>query len=343
MKEFIKLSLFLCLFLCSRGEIQGQMPVSVKVYIDSALHIMQSKSLFGKNLNWHQIRDSAYVKAKDAKTYSEAFPAIVYGFQQLKDYHGMAMNETSSYRYPPPINFDEVLGEAIKKEFLKGPRIVTEYLANDIGYLRIPSMNITNQEDIDQRAKMLRDSLCSLLEKRPKSLIIDLRMNTGGNSAPMITGIEPLLTDTILGYGVDRDGKFLAPSKIRKGVAIDENGNKLANIQESCSNKVHIPMAVLIGKSTISSGEILAVYLKQQPNVKVFGESTPGFCSATEGFLFMKNQGYLLLSVNKIADGKKYVYEELSVKPDVYVKSNDDYDKLLDDPTISAAIKWLKK
>jgi C-terminal processing protease CtpA/Prc len=100
---------------------------------------------------------------------------------------------------------------------------------------------------------------------------------------------------------------------------------------------------VLIGPSTVSSGEILAVYLKQQVNVKLFGEPTPGFCNATEGFSFMNNRGYLLLSVNRIADARKQVYKELLVRPHVTVKSNDNYDDLSADPTVTAALRWLNQ
>ena len=56
----------------------------------------------------------------------------------------------------------------------------------------------------------------------------------------------------------------------------------------------------------------------------------------------MKNQAYVLLSVNKIADASKHVYKEMFVKPDVFVKSEDNYDDLQSDPTVIAAIKWLK-
>lgn len=333
---------FACALLFLTSPIKAQIPDSVKAYIDSAIDIMQSKSLYGKNLPWSQIRDSAYLKAGGARSYSEAFPAIAYAFQQLKDYHGMVANKDTFYRYPPPVNFDQLLSKGIKKEFLKGNKIVIAFLVNDVGYIRVPSINVFSQEDIDKRANMLRDSLCALLAKKPKKLIVDLRMNSGGNSAPMITGISPLLTNTILGYGVDREGKFLSPVKLKNGVVVDERGKELVNIHNHCAGQADIPIAVLTGPSTVSSGEILAVYLKQQKNVKLFGEPTPGFCNATEGFLFMNNQGYLLLSVNKIADGKKHIYQAMRVEPDVVVKSDDNYEDLLSDPTVGAAMGWLK-
>ena len=251
-----------CSFFCI--EPAGAQAVdSVTRYIDSAIHFMQTKSLKGKKLDWKKIKDSTYLIAKEATTYKDAFPAIAYAFKQLKDYHGMVANQDTFYRYPPPINFDEVLSPGIKKEFLKGNRIVTSYLENSIAYLRVPSMNVTRQQDMNDRANKLRDSLCHLLQKNPRGIIVDLRMNSGGNSAPMVSALGPLFRNSLLGYGVDRDGKLLSASQLRDGVLIDEKGNKMVAINNSCGLDKPIPMAVLIGPSTVSSAEILAVYLKR--------------------------------------------------------------------------------
>ena len=339
----MKTKSLLVVFLLCFNNLIAQTSDSIKSYIDSALYLMQTKSLHGKGLDWNQIRDSAYLKAAGAKDYKQAFPAIAYAFQQLKDYHGVVSGEDTFYRYPPPVNFNEVLTPGIKKEFLKGPRIVTAFLPGSVAYLRIPGMNVTRQKDMDDRANQLRDSLCMLLNRNPKSIIIDLRMNTGGNIAPMVSGIGPLFHISLLGYGVDRDGKLLEAVNLKEGVLLDENGNKMVTIKNSCSINKAIPIAVLIGQSTVSSGEILAVYLKQQTNVKLFGEPTPGFCNATEGFSFMDGKGYLLLSVNRIADAHKHVCQQMLVRPDITIKSEDNYDNLVEDPTVHAALKWLNQ
>jgi carboxyl-terminal processing protease len=339
----MKTKSLLVVFLLCFNNLIAQTSDSIKSYIDSALYLMQTKSLHGKGLDRNQIRDSAYLKAAGAKDYKQAFPAIAYAFQQLKDYHGVVSGEDTFYRYPPPVNFNEVLSPGIKKEFLKGPRIVTAFLPGSVAYLRIPGMNVTRQKDMDDRANQLRDSLCMLLNRNPKSIIVDLRMNTGGNIAPMVSGIGPLFHISLLGYGVDRDGKLLEAVNLKEGVLLDENGNKMVTIKNSCSISKAISIAVLIGQSTVSSGEILAVYLKQQTNVKLFGEPTPGFCNATEGFSFMNGKGYLLLSVNRIADAHKHVYQQMLVRPDFTIKSEDNYDNLVEDPTVHSALKWLNQ
>ena len=338
----IKRSLVIIFFVFCSKTVLSQVPDSVKGYLDSALYLMQSQSLSGKNLDWQKIKDSVYLIAKDAKNYKEAFPAMAYAFRQLKDFHGMVANQDTFYRYPPPIEFEKVLSAGIKKEFLKGPRIVTHFFKGSVAYLRIPTMNVTTQEAMDGRANKLRDSLCMLLARNPKGIIIDLRMNSGGNSAPMVSGISPLFQITMLGYGVDREGNLLGAVRLQDGVLTDENGRKSVSIKNTCSVNKAIPIAVLIGPSTVSSGEILTAYLEQQSNVKTFGEPTPGYCNATEGFLFSNNQGYLLLSVNKIANAKKHVFKEMFIRPDVYVKSDDNYENLEADPIVIRSLKWLK-
>src|SRR3954451_24770410 len=109
-------TLLVVLLFFNNKNLIAQNPDSIKRYIDSALYLMQTKSLNGKNLNWNQIQDTTYLKAAGAKSYKEAFPAIAYAFQQLKDYHGVVAGEDTFYRYPPPVNFDKVLSPGIKKE-----------------------------------------------------------------------------------------------------------------------------------------------------------------------------------------------------------------------------------
>lgn len=325
------------------GCSKAQMPDLVRSYIDSALYLMQAKSLYAKTVNWKKVKDSTLQLAKNAQTPGAAFPALVYAFRQLRDDHGMMAVADSFYRYPAHADFDSLLSPAVKAAFAKGPKIVTGIIPGNIAYLRIPSMNVQNQEGVDKLASRLRDSLCKLMAASPAGLVIDLRLNGGGNSAPMITGISPVFKKSVLGYGVDRDGKFLPPSRIINGVSVDDSGLPLAHVQHSCVIREDMPVAVLIGPGTASAGEILAVFLKQQQNVQTFGTPTAGFCNVTEGFLFMGQQAYLLLTVNRVADGNKKLYHTMQVKPAVLVTGNEAYDNINNDAAVIAAAKWISK
>lgn len=317
------------------------MPDSVKTYLDSALYIMESKSLFTKNVNWNIVRDSTYHLAKDSQSIEESFPAIKYAFEQLNDAHGMVADQKSFHRVPPPINFEEALSQGIKSEFLKGNRFVNQLLQGNIAYIRVPTMPVTKQEDMDEMGNRMRNILCELLAQNPSGLILDLRMNAGGNSAPMLSGLGPLFHTEVIGYGVDRDDQLLHEIRLVDGVVTDENGRKMVDIKNSCLANKELPIAVLIGPSTVSSGEILAALLKTQSNVRIFGEPTPGFCNATEGFFFMEQKGYLLLTVQRIADSNKTINQDMKVIPDEFIKSDDNYENLLEDVTLTPALHWI--
>lgn len=323
----------------------AQMPDSVQKYIDTALIIMQTRALAANEIDWVKTRETAFALVPEAKSYKDAFPAISFAFQQLKDHHGMWANEDTMYKYPAPFNLDSLISKGVKEEYLKGNRIVTRFFEQEqIAYLRIPGMIVFKQVDIDLLANRLRDSLCMLLSKKPKGMVIDLRMNAGGNSAPMISGVSPIFGDGIVGYGVDKDKNISSTNEIKNGILIDDNGQPLAAVKQSCQFESPIKIAVLIGPSTASSAEILAVFLKQLSNTRLFGSPTGGFCNATEGFLFKNNQGYLLLTVNKIADAHRKVYEDMFVTPDVLIDNrNDNFTDLRSDPTFKAAYHWLQE
>jgi len=321
---------------------QAQLPDSVRSYVDTALTVLQTRSLYARTVNWQAVRDSVEHKIRGAKPYRDVFPALTYAFAQLRDHHGLVANRDTFYRYPPPVVPSDRMSQGIKTEYLKGNRIVTAELPDQVAYLRVPSMQVTEQKAMDERANWLRDSLCKVLAAHPAGLILDLRMNNGGNSAPMLSGLGPLFDRTVLGHGVDRDGNQLGPTELRNGVVWAE-GRPTVSVERTCAVRPGLPVAVLIGPSTVSSGEILAVFLKQQKNVRLFGEETAGFLNATEGFLFANQQGYFLLSVHYIADASGRVYREQLVRPDGWVKSADNYGQLTTDPTVTEALNWLKK
>ena len=62
-------------------------------------------------------------------------------------------------------------------EWKKGAGIKTMILNNNIGYLRIPSMPVSSSEDFHKKAQKLNETLCSLLIKNIKGIILDLRLD----------------------------------------------------------------------------------------------------------------------------------------------------------------------
>lgn len=312
------------------------LPDSLRGFIDTALTVMQTRSLYGKDLDWPAIRAATYARAAAATSRPATLPALAVAFDALRDPHGLVavLRPDSAHHYRDP-GYDDGskrLSEGIKREYAKGPRIRTAQLPDGVAYLKVPAMIGPDEATATRWVRALRDSLCVLLARHPRGLVLDLRMNNGGNSAPMQAGLAPLFAPGTFGYGVDRDGRRLDSMQTAAPLRLSPR---------ACAARVTLPLAVLVGPATASSGEILAIIARQQPGARTFGEPTAGFCNATEGFVFGGGRGYLLLAVNYVADAGGRVYRKGRVTPDVYIKSADDYDHLTTDPTVTAARQWL--
>lgn len=319
----------------------AQLAPPVKIALDSALYLLQTHSLYAKQVNWKAVKDSAYAKAGAAQTLDEAFPALRYAFAQLHDRHGLIASENQQYRYSlPGEDPGRRLSPGIKKEYLKGPRIVTSELTQGVAYLKIPQMIGTKRIWMDGCAAALRDSLCKLLARHPQGLIIDLRMNGGGNYAPMLTGLSPLLGDGVKAYCFDHNGKEDGRTVLLHGVVTDDQGVPQLAAPAYCQVPSSLPVAVLIGPATGSSGEILAMILRDRPRTRLIGEQTSGYLSATTGYFFGKG-GYVLMTTHHMAPASKQPNTLHYLVPDVPVLTQDNYENLPADPTVQAAMQWL--
>ena len=326
--------------LCYTTCVKAQRPDSVKRYIDSAVQLFKAHSLYASSVNWVQVQDSVNLLSKTAFTYKQADASIIWAFSQLKDKHGFVATNDSFYRYPD--KEERVFSKAILEAYKKPRSIKIELLAKTVGYYKMPAVLIgSNTTKMKEWANNLSDSLCKLLELKPQSLIIDLRMNNGGNSAPMFEAFKALLGKSYTTYGANSQFKILKK---------ESDSASLAYQQHAVPDRLCIPanpnmrIAVLIGPGTASSGEILALALSSRPNTRLFGEKTIGVCNATNGFLLSTNAFYCLLAESYVADYKKRINKAQIVYPDVYVKSDkDNYANPSEDPTVQAALLWLSK
>src|SRR6266566_9644987 len=73
---------------CSAAEEtpEGISP-AVRTYLEQALDLMQKNALNSKSIDWTQVRRETLVRAKDAKTTFDTYPAMAYALTQLKENH----------------------------------------------------------------------------------------------------------------------------------------------------------------------------------------------------------------------------------------------------------------
>ena len=320
-------------FLCG-----AQKADSVRVFVDSALNIMQNKSLFSKNLDWKKIRDTVKYMTNEATTYQESAPAIKFAFNLLNDKHGWLVLNDESYINPFLARDNSRINEATKSVIIK-PAIKCAVLKKQYAYLSIPFFGGQSSKSMNDFAQRIQDSLCKVVLPATKGIIIDLRLNGGGNMYPMVIGVSNLLPDGKLTESVnsngDVDGAF-----ILKNRSITLLDTIIVRLKRTCGDLQKIPLAVLIGPATGSYGEQLAIVLSTRKNTMLIGENTAGYVTANNGFLLPGNNNGIVIgeSYTKDKTGKVYLDD---VVPGVRVIGGDDFINLLNDKKIAAAINWL--
>ena len=122
-------------------------------------------------------------------------------------------------------------------------------------------MSYAKKDELNKKAQALNDSLCALLDQNVNGIVLDLRLNGGGAMYPMMLGLEQLLHEGKLGSFEMKDHA----NWIIKNNAFYLDTSSLTSIVPKCSipNR-NIPVAVLIGQGTGSSGEFLAIAFKKR-------------------------------------------------------------------------------
>lgn len=330
---------FILLYIFSFSVAKAQLPDSIRTYVWSCVDIMQQQSLYSGNINWPTTRDSVQQHLNKAATLADAENVVIWVFQQLKDHHGMYGGIDTSHRYIKP-GPQRSMSKAILAEYQKPRTVKIQMLDYGIAYYKMPAVLIgSDKEKMKSWANLLMDSLCKIASQNPKAFIIDLRVNNGGNSEPMWHTLKYLVEEKNKPYYADAGGKIMKDDED----VITQSYKKAGMPDRLCTFNGRVPIAVLIGPGTASSGEIMALSFTTRKKTRLFGEPTIGVANSTNGFV-IQGKGYLLLTVAYMADAKKRLLKKMYVEPDEYINNEgDNYTQVSEDVTVQAAMRWLSK
>jgi hypothetical protein len=313
---------------------------SARMVIDSALNYAKINSLYRNKVNWPALTDSVKKNSIDAHSIAEAMPAIKLMYKMLGDFHGGAHYKGKNYKWSSvrsKADFNKYQGLFAKLRKGK-PALETRILEKGYGYLLIPDNNPTHNGEIHEIAKQIQDSLTKLNPAILKGIVIDLRLNTGGNMYPMILGVGNLLSKGKLGTFVYPNPEMNESWEIRDTTIYckDYNGGSVKSF-----GKVNpkLKIVVLTSPFTASSGEATAISFKGQKNTSIIGDVTGGYTTANESFAYFGVSFLMATAVE--ADRNSIVYYE-NVPPDQEVVAGDNFDDFSKDQKIIAALKWMK-
>ncbi|MBL7997783.1 MAG: protease/peptidase, partial [Candidatus Kapabacteria bacterium] len=103
-----------------------------------------------------------------------------------------------------------------------------------------------------------------------------------------------------------------------------------------------LPVAILIGPNTRSSGSILAISFKGRAKTVFIGEHTASGYTTSNYYFPLSTSLFLNLSTTHSIDRNNTVYK-VTVEPDVIIRGEDDFNAVTQDNKVKAALQWLKK
>jgi carboxyl-terminal processing protease len=325
--------IFLLLTFLNNSIVSGQSK-EIRHLLDTTIALMKENAANREKVDWVKIERQAYLMAANIENGYQIGPLIRTLFQSLDDFHGAFYCGDSTYRWyrSEPENSD-----SIKNEWKKGVFLLAEVLKDGVGYLRVPYMSFDRKIELDKKAQSLNDSLCALLDKNVKGIVLDLRLNGGGAMFPMMLGLEQILHD-------GKIGSFTSEPSVA-WILKDDNFYLDTTILTSITPKCrianeNIPVAVLIGPGTGSSGEFLTISLKERKNTVFIGSNTAGYITATKGFK-INDAVSILLSTSYGRDRTGKVYDQ-AISPDIFINEPDSFNDIKSDKKVMAAIKWIK-
>jgi C-terminal processing protease CtpA/Prc len=200
-----------------------------------------------------------------------------------------------------------------------------------------------NGPDFQRFAEKLHGIVVDLQAQHPDGWLMDLRGNGGGNMWPMLAGIGPVLGEADLGAFESGNGD-LEPWYYKNGKA----GSRSPQGQEEISAELKQPpfmfpevpwVAVLLDRSTASSGEAVAISFAGRPRERSFGEHTGGFSTANQMYPLSDGaQLFLCVGIEIDRTGHRYLD---GIDPDVKLVAPESRPTEDHDAVIQAAEEWV--
>jgi len=313
---------------------------SAHLLLDTVLSFAKHNSLYRNKVDWKKVEDSVRLTAANAVIIKEVLPSIQLLYKLLGDHHGFITYDNKSYRWEKTeAKLDPKTHKALIKKGQEKNKVSSCTLENGYGYLQIPNNNPTHQGDLEKIAGQIRDSLLKLKPRQLKGLIIDLRLNYGGNLSVVLGGLTSLFEPGKLGSFVDpvtsqAEEWGIINDRIFAGT---DTTHKMPGIGKSTYN---LKVVVLIGPYTRSSGEAAAISFKGRKNTLFIGESSGGYTTSNNSFQFTEEIGFFIAAAVE-ADRNGHVYLD-NVQPDQEIIGDDNFDDLKSDAKVIAGLKWLK-
>ncbi|MEZ5013015.1 MAG: S41 family peptidase [Chitinophagales bacterium] len=316
--------------------------------VDDIYQTIKNNSVFRDSVNWIKVDHLFYEGMSEATSAEDTLQMFVVVFRIMGDVHSSIQYQGKNYNYY--IGLDDSVYVRLKPDLAKMQeetgKIYAVMLDDQIAYLRIPAIYAFGAFG-SEKGDVIAEALCTLLDQYAQAVIVDLRLNSGGNMYPMITGLSAILGNGILGSahpGERASADFtwlLEDGKLY--FQYPDTRILLDSLSAACfESAIYLPVAVLTGPLTASSGTATAIALHGRKNTLFIGEPTAkGYITGNSYYAFSPELT-MMLSTHFNADRNGTIFTE-TIMPDLMVIGENNFDDLTNDSKIKQAIQWIEQ
>jgi len=302
---------------------------------DSIYTVIRNYNAYSTGANWDSIGAVFKENLTRAETRDDSIEAVVHVFTMLDDVHSTLTVDNivfSHYHAVDEVTLEK-LDPLITASNANQGKIFDTVFPDGVGYIRIPSLNVWG-DMVQITGQDIQHRICGMLDQRIKGCIVDLRLNTGGNMYPMLSGLYPLLGNNVLLHTTFPDSSVQFTWGLQKGNLYAMNNNQektmLTELNAPCKPSENMQVMVLVGPVTMSSGQATAVAFVKRNNTLIIGEPTAdGYITAKNYYPF-GNGIVLNMSSGFISDRENTIYTRL-LNPQLWILGGDNFEDLQED------------
>ena len=311
-------------------------------HVDSVYAFMKFNSIHHKKVNWEEEDKVFKQNMASARTLDDTVQCFVQVLEALDDVHSHFTYNNRNYGFwkPTPDSTLKLIGPllALADGMINMPTV--EILADDIIYVRVPGYRVWEPQLVQKYAQALHDSITQYNPKKLKGVILDLRLNTGGNAYPMLAGLSCMLNGATVAYQTNMNDSITGEWKLADGNLL-LSGTSVVKVKGN-SNKAwaHLPVVVLTGPVTSSSGSLVAIAFRGRENSTSMGESTAAGYTTCNGYYWFNENLSFNFAVSNFADRNRQIYWD-SVFPDVELFGTSNFVDPNRDKLVDEARNWI--
>lgn len=233
-------------------------------YLEDVLALVRDRAYYADRLDFDALRQQAALVAADASDASDTHPFVRSVVTSLNDGH-------SGFFTP-----DQVRSMSANDD--RSGAVPTASYDDGVLYLSLPGTGADPRSPagvayIDAAHEAFR-------EQEACAVVVDVASNGGGNVFTMLSALAPVLGPGPTVSYRERDGETIT-YRIEPDGSVAADNDVLAPPPDSF-NPVDVPMAVLQGPSTASSGEAVVMATRGRPDTRTFGIPTAGLPTGNE-------------------------------------------------------------